>query len=157
MVKLLGIGAPLHDIGKLAIPKHVLEKPDVLTALEWQVMQRHTVFGAQMLMQKPSTVYRLAAQIALNHHERWDGSGYPNQLSAEDIPLTARIVAVADVFDALTEACPYKRAWSRQDAESEIIRGAGTKFDPRVVEAFARILKNRSVEMMFSKSDFALL
>lgn len=128
--------APMHDIGKNGIPDAVLLKPGKLTAEEWKIMRQHTVIGARILGDHPSGLLQLAASIALNHHEKWDGSGYPNGLAGEDIPHTARVVAVADVFDALTSVRPYKRAWSVSDAVELLREESGRHFDPEIVTAF---------------------
>jgi len=135
-VTLLRQAAPLHDVGKLAIPDCILLKPGKLTSDEFEVMKTHAALGARLLSSGSSPVLQMAAVIAATHHERWDGGGYPKGLSGEAIPLVGRIVAVADVFDALTHDRPYKRAWSVEDAIAEIGRGAGGQFDPRVVTAF---------------------
>jgi PAS domain S-box-containing protein len=135
-VTLLRQAAPLHDVGKLAIPDCILLKAGKLTNEEFEVMKTHAALGARLLSSGSSPVLQMAAVIAATHHERWDGGGYPKGLSDERIPLVGRIVAVADVFDALTHDRPYKRAWSVDDAVAEIGRGAGGQFDPRVVTAF---------------------
>jgi PAS domain S-box-containing protein len=135
-IRLIRLAAPLHDVGKLGVPDAILLKQGELTPLEFEMMKQHTLDGARMLSESTSDVLRLAEQIALNHHERWDGSGYPRGLRGEEIPLAARIVGVADVFDALTHARPYKPAWRIEDALAEIRRGSGTQFDPAVVGAF---------------------
>jgi len=131
--------APLHDVGKLAISDTILLKPGRLTTDEFKEMQRHTLAGAQLLSGSNSEVLKLGEEIAMTHHERWDGTGYPHRLHEEQIPLSGRIVAVADVFDALTHERPYKNAWSVQQAVQEILRLAGRQFDPQIVEAFARV------------------
>jgi putative two-component system response regulator len=128
--------APLHDIGKLGISDTILLKPAKLTDEEFEQIKRHTTDGARILSGSSSDVLELAEQIALNHHERWDGHGYPNRLSGDAIPLCARIVAVADVFDALTHTRPYKHAWPMADAVAEIHSNRGSQFDPTVVDAF---------------------
>jgi PAS domain S-box-containing protein len=135
-VTLLRQAAPLHDVGKLAIPDCILLKAGKLTPEEFEVMKTHAALGSRLLSSGSSPVLQMAAVIAATHHERWDGDGYPNGLSGETIPLVGRIVAVADVFDALTHDRPYKRAWSVERAIAEIGRGAGGQFDPRVVTAF---------------------
>lgn len=132
----LRLAAPLHDVGKIGIPDSILLKPGRLTPDERRQMQQHTTFGSQMLSGSPSPVLQMAQEIALSHHERWDGEGYPLGLSASAIPLPARIVAVADVFDALTHDRPYKSAWNVEQAVSEIARQSGRQFDPQVVDAF---------------------
>lgn len=133
---LLREAAPLHDIGKLAIPDSVLLKPARLTAEEQELMQTHTTLGARLLFGSRSPTLQLAGVVAESHHERWDGDGYPLGLIGSDIPLVGRVVAVADVFDALTHERPYKPAWPAEQAVALIRSAAGTQFDPRVVEAF---------------------
>jgi PAS domain S-box-containing protein len=135
-VTLLRQAAPLHDVGKLAIPDCILLKPGKLTSEEFEVMKTHAELGARLLASGSSRVLQTAALIASTHHERWDGAGYPKRLAGEAIPLVGRIVAVADVFDALTHDRPYKQAWSLERACAEIERSAGGQFDPRVVRAF---------------------
>lgn len=135
-VTLLRQAAPLHDVGKLAIPDCILLKPGRLTAEEFGVMKTHAELGARLLSSGSSPVLQMAAVIAGTHHERWDGCGYPKGLTGEAIPLVGRIVAVADVFDALTHDRPYKPAWTVERAIAEIGGGAGSQFDPRVVTAF---------------------
>jgi PAS domain S-box-containing protein len=135
-IRLLRQAAPLHDVGKLAIPDRILLKPGRLTAEEFEVMKTHAALGSRLLSGSNSPVLQMAAVIAVTHHERWDGKGYPNGLSGEAIPLAGRVVAVADVFDALIHIRPYKSAWPLGRAIAEIERGAGGQFDPRVVAAF---------------------
>jgi PAS domain S-box-containing protein len=135
-VTLLRQAAPLHDVGKLAIPDSILLKPGRLTDREFDVMKTHAELGARLLSSGSSPVLQMAAVIAGTHHERWDGRGYPKGLTGEAIPLVGRIVAVADVFDALTHDRPYKPAWTVERAIAEIGGGAGSQFDPRVVTAF---------------------
>lgn len=132
--------APLHDIGKIGIPDEVLLKPDSLDEQEWAVMKRHALVGASMLAGGETPLMRMAEAIALTHHERWDGTGYPNGLKGEQIPLCGRIVAIADAFDALTSERPYKEAWTLDEAVKEIQASAHTHFDPRLVEVFLSIL-----------------
>jgi putative two-component system response regulator len=138
-VALLRLAAPLHDVGKLAISDTILLKPGKLTTDEFRKMQQHVPAGASLLAGSSSQVLQLAAEIALTHHERWDGTGYPNQLRGDDIPISGRIVAVADVFDALTHDRPYKVAWPVETAAAEIGRLSGRQFDPQIVEAFERL------------------
>jgi PAS domain S-box-containing protein len=135
-VTLLRQAAPLHDVGKLAIPDCILLKPGRLTDQELDVMKTHAELGARLLSSGSSPVLQMATVIAGTHHERWDGHGYPKRLTGEAIPLVGRIVAVADVFDALTHDRPYKPAWTVERAIAEIGGGAGSQFDPRVVTAF---------------------
>ena len=138
-VGMLRRAAPLHDIGKLAIPDRILLKPGKLTAQELELMQTHTIRGVELLRNSDSPVLQMAAVVAETHHERWDGSGYPAGLAGEAIPLVGRIVAVADVFDALTHDRPYKAAWNATEALAHIQNEAGSQFDPRVVAAFVAI------------------
>lgn len=128
--------APMHDIGKVGIPDLILLKPGRLTPEEFTVMQQHSVIGYQVLNASQSPLLRVAAEIAHTHHEKFDGSGYPRGLAGEDIPLFGRIVAVADVFDALTSERPYKKAWEIDKAKQLLLEGVGTHFDPACVEAF---------------------
>ena len=139
-VELIRLAAPLHDIGKLAIPDEILHKPGPLTDEEYAVVKTHVTIGGRLLGgDTTSAALRLASQIALCHHERWDGGGYPFGLEGDAIPLPARIVALADVFDVLTHDRPYKTAWSVPDAVREIRELRGTHFDPAVVDAFMRL------------------
>jgi PAS domain S-box-containing protein len=131
--------APLHDVGKIAIPDCILLKPGKLTTEEYAVMKTHAELGARLLAGSGSPVLQMATVIAESHHERWDGAGYPAGLAGEEIPLVGRVVAVADVFDALTHDRPYKSAWPVEHALAEIRSGAGSQFDPRVVAAFLEI------------------
>lgn len=132
--------APMHDVGKIGIPDAILQKPAKLTEEEWAVMQTHPRIGAEIIGEHPSGVLKLARSVALYHHERWDGSGYPHALAGEAIPLEARIVAVADVFDALTSERPYKKPWSPEDAMALIQSEAGKHFDPQLVELFVQLM-----------------
>ena len=131
--------APLHDIGKIGIPDSVLRKPGRLNAEEVKIMQTHTTVGAQILGGSPHRVLSVAATVARAHHERWDGTGYPDGIKGQEIPLDARIVAVADVFDVLTHDRPYKRAYPLDRALRIVIRDSGVHFDPDVVEALTVI------------------
>lgn len=132
----LALAAPLHDIGKLQMPAHVLLKPGKLDPEEWEMMKLHTVAGAKLLQGSSFAEVDDAAQVALCHHEKWDGSGYPSGLVSDSIPLPARLVAVADVFDALTTKRTYKSAYPVDTALDMIRQGGGTHFDPDVVAAF---------------------
>jgi PAS domain S-box-containing protein/putative nucleotidyltransferase with HDIG domain len=143
-IEILRQAAPLHDVGKIGIPDSVLLKPGKLTPAEFDVIKSHTTLGARLLTGSGSPVLQMGTVIAESHHERWDGSGYPHGLAGEQIPLVGRIVAVADVFDALTHERPYKTAWSVDRAIEELKSGAGRQFDPRVVSAF---LETRSGEI----------
>ena len=123
-------------MGKLAIPDRILLKPGRLTPKEFEVMKTHAALGARLLSGSNSPVLQMAAVIAATHHERWDGKGYPRGLAGEAIPMVGRVVAVADVFDALIHDRPYKSAWPLEKAIAEIERASGSQFDPRVVAAF---------------------
>jgi putative two-component system response regulator len=131
--------APLHDIGKIAIADAILLKPGRLTPEEFEAIKTHTVVGARILSGSSSRLLQTAEEIAFSHHERWDGTGYPRGICAESIPLTGRIVAVADVFDALTHRRPYKEARPVEKAADEIIKAAGSHFDPGIVAVFASL------------------
>ena len=137
--ELIRRAAPLHDVGKIAVPDAVLLKPGKLTPDEFRVIQAHATTGGRILAGARSPVLQLAERIALTHHENWDGSGYPNGLAGEQIPIAGRVVALADVFDALTHDRPYKKSWDREAAVAEIVRLSGSKFDPAVVAAFLRL------------------
>ncbi|HYO94529.1 MAG TPA: two-component system response regulator [Polyangiaceae bacterium] len=132
--------SPMHDIGKIGVPDSILLKPGKLDAAEWELMKRHTTVGAEIIGDHPSELMVMARMVALRHHERWDGSGYPGGLSGLDIPEVARIVALADVFDALLSVRPYKPAWSVQTTLEHIRAESGRHFEPRLVEALLRIL-----------------
>ncbi len=144
-MELLEKSAPLHDIGKIAIPDYVLLKPDKLTVLEFELMKSHAKRGYDMLrtageyMGEQGEFLVMAMEIARSHHEKWDGSGYPDGLSGEQIPLTARLMAVADVFDALMTSRPYKAAMTREQAYAIIVESSGTHFDPQIVETFIKV------------------
>lgn len=135
-VNLIARAAPLHDVGKIGISDTILLKPGKLTEEEFAIMRQHTTIGAQILSGSTSPWLRLAEEIALSHHERWDGQGYPKGLTGENIPIEGRIVAVADVFDALTHERPYKKAWSVLAATTEIENQSNNQFDENVVKAF---------------------
>ncbi len=137
--KLIHRASPLHDVGKIGVSDTILLKSGKLTDEEFDIMRQHTTTGAKILSGSTSPWLQLAAEIALTHHERWDGRGYPQGLAGEDIPLSGRIVAVADVFDALTHERPYKKAWPIERAKTEIASQSGKQFDERVVEAFLEL------------------
>ncbi|MCF8167388.1 MAG: two-component system response regulator [Rhodoferax sp.] len=139
-VKLLFLAAPMHDVGKIGIPDNILLKPGKLDALEWEVMRQHPSMGAEILGQHTNPLLHAAREVALTHHEKWDGSGYPHGLRGEEIPLFGRIVAIADVFDALTSARPYKTAWTVEAALQNLEQGAGTHFDPDLLSPFKSAL-----------------
>ncbi|MCW8828948.1 MAG: HD domain-containing protein, partial [Gammaproteobacteria bacterium] len=133
--------APMHDIGKIGIPDHILLKPGELTADEWAIMKQHSIIGHSILADSESRFIQAGAIIALSHHERFDGTGYPYGLIGEAIPLSARIVAIADVYDALRSERPYKGGWVREDAACYISGQSGKHFDPACVEAFLKQLE----------------
>jgi putative two-component system response regulator len=135
-VRRLALASTMHDVGKIGVPDAILLKPGPLTAEERCEMERHAERGRSILEGSGSDVVRLASELAFSHHERWDGTGYPNGLKGEAIPLSGRIVAVADVFDALTSDRPYKVAWSLEEARAYLIAQAGAQFDPACVSAF---------------------
>lgn len=132
--------APMHDIGKIGIPDNILLKPGKFEGGEWAIMQTHAQIGADILSGDDSDLMTMAHEIALSHHEKWNGKGYPNGLEGEAIPLSGRITALADVFDALTSVRPYKKAWTVEDAVNLIKEESGQHFDPRLVELFVQIL-----------------
>jgi putative two-component system response regulator len=145
--------APLHDIGKTAIPERILLKRDGLTLEEWDVVKTHTTIGARMLAGSRSPVLQMAEEIALYHHENWNGTGYTPGLGGEDIPLAARITAVADVFDALTCERPYKEAWSMHRTVEWIDSMRGTKFDPTVVDALLEVVRTENLTILPETQD----
>jgi len=128
--------SPMHDIGKIGIPDSILLKPGKLTADEWAVMKKHTIYGARILGDSNFELLRVGETIALSHHERWDGTGYPNGLAGEEIPLFGRVCAVADVFDALTSRRPYKEPFSNETSLEIMRAGRGTHFDPKILDIF---------------------
>jgi putative two-component system response regulator len=132
--------SPMHDIGKIGIPDHILLKPGKLDPEEWDIMKTHAQIGADILAEDDSDLLCMARDIALTHHEKWDGSGYPNSLQGEKIPLVGRVTALADVFDALTSERPYKKAWPVDDAVRLITEESGKHFDPALVEHFMKLL-----------------
>lgn len=134
--------APMHDIGKIGIPDKILLKPGKLDADEWAIMQTHTQIGADILSGEQSDLMNMACEIAISHHEKWDGSGYPNGLEGKSIPLVGRITALADVFDALTSKRPYKDAWPVMEAVNYIKEKSGKQFDPELVDIFLSKLPN---------------
>lgn len=138
--ELLLNASPMHDIGKIGIPDSILLKPGKLDPDEWAIMKTHSAIGAEILSGHPSELMSMASEIALTHHEKWDGSGYPNGLKGEEIPLEGRVVAICDVFDALTTARPYKKAWPVKDAVSYISENSGRHFDPRLTQLCPDIL-----------------
>jgi two-component system response regulator RpfG len=130
------LAAPLHDIGKIGIPDQILLKKDKLDGMEWDTMRSHPLIGHEILKGSASKYVRMGSLIALGHHEKYDGSGYPNGLMSDHIALCARVVAVADVYDALTSVRPYKKAWSSEEAFEFLRQQRGKHFDPHLVDAF---------------------
>ncbi len=137
---LLFHAAPMHDIGKIGIPDSVLLKPGKLDKTEWDIMRKHPEYGASIIGEHESDLMQMSREIAISHHEKWDGSGYPNGLKGGDIPLSGRIVAIADVFDALTSERPYKKAWTVERALEIIHKDSGAHFDPELTPVFQAIL-----------------
>jgi putative two-component system response regulator len=139
-VDLVFNAAPMHDIGKIGIPDSILLKKGTLNQAEWEIMRQHPYYGAEIIGDHDSELLQMARSIALAHHEKWDGSGYPEGLKGEDIPLSARIIAIADVFDALTTERPYKQAWSIDGAVRMIDESAGSHFDPQITALLHEVL-----------------
>lgn len=137
--ELILTASPLHDIGKIGIPDRILLKPGRLTPEEFEVMKTHTLIGAQLLGGSESPLMKMAQTIALTHHEKWDGTGYPRQLKGDDIPLVGQLCSVCDVFDALTSERPYKKAWTNAEALAEISAQKGKHFSPRIAERFVEV------------------
>ena len=148
-VELIGRAAALHDVGKIGIPDNILLKAGRLNESEIVVVQSHTVIGARILSGGSSELVKMAERIALNHHERWNGRGYPNQLAGENIPFEARIVGLADFIDALAHNRPYRRAWPMEAVLNEVRRESGKHFDPAIV---GTLLESRCYEAMAVKS-----
>jgi putative two-component system response regulator len=145
-IRLIRRAATLHDVGKIGVPDAILMKPGPLSPEEYNLMKSHTQIGARILSGSRFPLLKMAREIALSHHDRWDGTGYEGGRTAEDIPLVGRIVAVADVFDSLTHERPYKAANSMGEAVDEIRRGSGSHFDPDVVQAFEALLEEGVLE-----------
>lgn len=149
---LLYNAAPMHDIGKIGVPDHILLKPGKLTLDEWAIMKKHPQYGAEIIGDHPSLLLRMAKEVAISHHEKWDGTGYPYGLQGINIPLSGRILAIVDVFDALTTDRPYKQAWSEQDAIQYLKDQAGFHFDPALVEMFLDCLPSiREVQQQYTE------
>jgi two-component system, response regulator RpfG len=145
------LAAPMHDIGKIGTPDRILQFNGKLSREEMQVMQTHTTVGYELLKDSPSKYLKIAATIALSHHEKYDGSGYPHGLRGEQIPLEARIVALADVYDALTSIRPYKQAWPSEEAFALLVKERGRHFDPELVDMFVE----QKVEVLAIGEQFA--
>ena len=139
-VDLIFKAAPMHDIGKIGIPDHILQKEGSLDEDEWKIMKDHPNFGAKIIGDDKNELLRLAGEIALAHHEKYDGTGYPRGLKGKDIPLSARIITIADVFDALTTKRPYKEAWDTQTALQYMEKNTGKHFDPEIFAVFKSII-----------------
>jgi hypothetical protein len=151
--RMLRHASAMHDVGKIGIPDRVLLKPGALDAEEWAIMKTHTTKGAEILTGSTSPLVQMAEQIARTHHERWDGSGYPDGLAGEAIPLAGRICAVCDVFDALISRRPYKEPWPQLSALDEIAAGSGTHFDPALASAFIEMIGDSEHEEMEIDGD----
>lgn len=139
VVEDLLLTAPLHDVGKIGVPDHILFKPGKLDESEWEQMKQHTTHGFNILKGSNSRLLKTAEIIALTHHERWDGAGYPQRLISTNIHLYGRITSIADVYDALTMDRPYKNAWTHEQAAALIFEGRGTQFDPELVDVFQTV------------------
>jgi len=150
-VEVLFHAAPMHDVGKIGIPDNILLKPGKLDEAEWEVMRQHPAMGAKIIGQHSDELLQAASLVALTHHEKWDGSGYPQGLSGEEIPIFGRIVAIADVFDALTSVRPYKKAWTVEAALQMIDEGSGKHFDPGLIQPFKSVLP----EILKIKAQYA--
>lgn len=150
-IEILFNAAPMHDVGKIGVADHILLKPGPLTSEEWEIMKGHAQIGADIIGEHSDEMLQAARMIAHCHHEKWDGSGYPRGLKGEDIPLMARIVALADVFDALTSERPYKKAWEIERAVAHIESQAGLHFDPQLLEPFRQALP----QMLEIREEFA--
>jgi putative two-component system response regulator len=149
--RLLRAASPMHDLGKIGVPDSILLKPGKLDEHEWETMKMHPAIGASVLAGSNHEVMLMAETIAFTHHEKWDGSGYPRGLQGNAIPLVGQIVAVCDVFDALTTERPYKNAWSIEDAVNHIKEQSGKHFNPDLVEKFLQILP----EILEIKNQYA--
>jgi putative two-component system response regulator len=149
--------SPMHDVGKIGIPDGILLKPGPLTADEREIMQTHTTLGGELLSGSDNELLELGRTIALTHHEKWDGTGYPNGLAGQDIPQAGRIVAIADVFDALTSARPYKRAWAVPDAVRYMTDNAGKHFDPQLTPLFVTLVPEiEIIRARFAEPDLSM-
>ncbi len=146
--------APMHDIGKIGIPDSILLKPGKLDHAEWQIMKTHVAIGAEILADDESELLQMAQKMALQHHEQFSGSGYPNGLKGEEIAIEARIITTSDIFDALTSERPYKKAWSVEDAINEMESKSGLILDPKLVTAFKEILPDvLKIKAQFSDAE----
>jgi len=156
-VDILFHAAPMHDVGKIGVPDNILLKPGKLDEVEWEVMRQHPAMGAEIIGEHQDPLLQAAHCVAITHHEKWDGSGYPKALKGEEIPIFGRIVAIADVFDALTTARPYKKAWTVEDALAHIEAGAGHHFDPGLMPALRQALPEMlRIKEQYSEENGAL-
>ena len=146
--EILQLAATLHDVGKIGVPDRVLLKPGRLTAEEFEIIKSHTSIGTEILGRSKFAILQMSGEIAASHHERWDGSGYPQGLKGEQIPLCGRIVAIADVFDALTHDRPYKKAWPLEAAIAEMKRQSGIQFDPSLMETFLSVVASSGIRSL---------
>jgi putative two-component system response regulator len=153
LVKSLLYAASMHDIGKMGIPDKILMKPGKLNTREWEIMKRHPFIGAKILNGSKQDYIKLAKEVSLTHHEKWDGTGYPQGLKGERIPISGRIAAVADVFDALISERPYKPSFSLRESFETIKNGRGTHFDPDIIDAFIGI-KQEVLSIVEQCKDF---
>lgn len=145
--------APMHDIGKIGIPDQIILKPGKLDDDEWNLMQKHSQYGADIIGEHDSEIMKESRVIALSHHEKWDGSGYPGKLKGDEIPISGRVVAIADVFDALTTERPYKKAWTVKDAVNLLDENSGSHFDPDLIPLFHEVLPSiLDVKDMYAES-----
>lgn len=142
--------SPMHDVGKIGIPDQILNKPGKLEPAEWELIKTHTTIGAKILSGSKYRLIQLAEEIALTHHEHWDGSGYPQGLKGEEIPLSGRLISICDVYDAVTSVRPYKKAWPEEMALAEIKNSSGSQFQPELVQLFLDIYP----EILKIKKDF---
>ena len=156
-VEMIRLAARLHDVGKIGIPDAILLKPGRFTPEEFEMMKQHTVIGGRILSSGHSKLLQVAEEIALTHHERWDGRGYPHGLDGETIPISGRLVSVVDVYDALTSERPYKEAWTSEAALLEIESQAGRQFDPQVVQAFGEMIRSGELERLNVEEDHHLM
>jgi len=151
---MLELAAPMHDIGKVGIPDAILKKPGPLSDEEWVIMKSHPKIGYTILSKSNTPLFSMASDVAMFHHEKWNGTGYPRGLKGEDIPESARIVAVADVFDALTMKRPYKDAWPMEQAVEEIAKSSGSHFDPEITRCFLSVEKAiRSTKQIWDQME----
>jgi putative two-component system response regulator len=140
-IEILRYASPMHDIGKIGIPDRILQKPGKLTPEEWEIMKTHTVIGGRMFQHSKSTLLQAVSTIAISHHERFDGTGYPYGIKGREIPIHGRIIAIADVFDAIVSKRCYKEGWSFDEGAKYIRESAGTHLDPDLVDAFMSMQK----------------